>query len=140
MNAFLESNESLVVRTDFSDDNAWYALCAAIQQPAGMFQFTANVDFISDPNNMGLSPEQLRSTIPYGYPHSFFFIADQIALRHPDHPILVVDLGDMPGRTFRVIPSEMWNVENNLSISNIDFVDFVNAVDKNGVFQGFPEN
>lgn len=140
MEAFIESDGSLVVRTDFSDDNAWHALCAAIQQPAGVFQFTANVGFISDRKNAGLSPEQLRSAIPEGSPHTFFFVVDQVALRQPDHPILVVDLGEESGRTFRVIPSEMWNVENNLSIANMDFADFVNASDKDGIFRGFPEN
>ena len=46
---------------------------------------------------------------------------------------------DEPGRTFRVIPSEMWSVENNLSIANMDFAEFADAVDEDGVFRGFPE-
>jgi hypothetical protein len=43
-----------------------------------------------------------------------------------------------PGRTFRVIPSEAWGVENNLSISNMGFAEFADAVDDRGVFRGFP--
>jgi hypothetical protein len=62
-----------------------------------------------------------------------------VSLTHPEHPILVVDLFDEPGRTFRVVPSEMWSVENNLSIANMGFEDFVGAVDRDGVFRGFPE-
>jgi hypothetical protein len=32
----------------------------------------------------------------------------------------------------------MWGVENNLSIANMDFQDFVDYVDLDGVFRGFP--
>jgi hypothetical protein len=32
----------------------------------------------------------------------------------------------------------MWSVENNLSLSNLDYDDFANSVDAFGVFRGFP--
>jgi hypothetical protein len=31
----------------------------------------------------------------------------------------------------------MWSVENNLSLANLDFVDFAESVDDTGVFRGF---
>jgi hypothetical protein len=31
----------------------------------------------------------------------------------------------------------MWEVENNLSIANMGFEEFANAVDKDGIFRGF---
>ena len=65
------------------------------------------------------------------------FIVDARAIAHPDHPIVVVDVYDEPGRTFRVIPSEMWAVENNLSLANMDFAEFAEAVDQDGIFRGF---
>jgi hypothetical protein len=34
-----------------------------------------------------------------------------------------------PGRTFRVIPWEVWSAENNLSIVHMDFSEFAEAVD-----------
>jgi hypothetical protein len=49
-------------------------------------------------------------------------------------------LYEEPGRTFRVIPSEMWSVENNLSVANMDFYEFADNVDLDGVFRGFPES
>jgi len=52
--------------------------------------------------------------------------------------VLVVDLYDEPGRSFRVVPQEAWSVENNLSISNMDFEEFADSVDADGVFRGFP--
>ena len=51
---------------------------------------------------------------------------------------VVVDLYDEPGRTFRVIPRELWGVENNLSLANMDYSDFADNVDADGVFRGFP--
>jgi hypothetical protein len=82
----------------------------------------------------------VTALVPKGSEHSFVFLVDQIALTHPEHPILVVDLSDEPGRTFRVIPAEMWSVENNLAIANMDFDEFAERVDKDGIFRGFPES
>jgi hypothetical protein len=68
----------------------------------------------------------------------FVFLVDSEAVSQPDHAVLVVDLSEEPGRTFRVIPSEAWGVENNLRLANMDFADFADAVDDSGVFRGFP--
>ncbi len=62
------------------------------------------------------------------------FVVDGVTIRDADHPVLVIDLADQPGRTFRVIPSEMWSVENNLSLANMDFDEFADAVDAAGSF------
>lgn len=130
-----ETQNALVLRTDFSDNSAWEAVCATIREPVG--DFRASVDFVSDQEYAGLTVEQLLSLLPPGSHHSFIFIVDRTALSHSDHPILVVDLYAEPGRTFRVIPSEMWGVENNLSIANMDFEEFAEAADADGVFRGF---
>jgi len=55
-----------------------------------------------------------------GSGQSFVFIADRFAITNREHPVLVVDLVEEPGRTFRVVPSEAWGVENNLSLANMD--------------------
>lgn len=132
------SDNSLVLRTDFSDAVAWESLCTAIREPAGKYKFRAYVEFVSDPEYDRIDMDQLLS-ITRGANLSFIFIVDRIALVQPDHPILVVDLLAEPGRKFRVIPSEMWSVENNLSIANMDFEEFAEAVDADGVFRGFPD-
>ncbi|HET7601047.1 MAG TPA: hypothetical protein VFK09_12185 [Gemmatimonadales bacterium] len=51
----------------------------------------------------------------------------------------MVDLYAEPGRTFRVVPRETWAVENNLSIANMDFAEFADRADPDGIFRGFPE-
>ena len=131
------SDNSLLLRTDFSDDAAWAALCEAVQIPSEE-GFQANLDCISDPAYDGLTVEQLVKLVPKGGDRAFAFVADRIALTEPEQPVLVVDLYDEPGRTFRVIPREMWGVENNLSIANMDYSEFADSADADGVFRGFP--
>lgn len=133
-----KTEDTLVVRTDFTDDAAWNALCATIQAPVRGFR--AYVHCLSDPEYDGRTAEQLRAAAGDRdtLNHTFIFIVDRVALTHPDHPILVVDFYDEPGRTFRVIPAEMASVENNLSIANMDFADFADYVGPDGIFRGLP--
>lgn len=131
------TENALALRTDFSDDHAWKLLCTLIQNPAD--EFAPGLDLISDPEYEGLTVDQLHSLLPDQPPISFAFIIDRTALTQPDHPILVIDLHERPGRTFRVVPSVLGDVANNLSIANMDFDEFANAVDQDGVFRGFPQ-
>ena len=128
------TENTLALRTNFSDEAAWKSLCAAIQDPAA--EFTANVDFVSDPQFDGVTAEVLPALLAKDSTSSFAFIIDHIALTKPGHPILAVDLQTEPGRNFRVIASALWEVENNLSIANMSFEEFADAVDADGVCRG----
>jgi uncharacterized protein DUF6924 len=130
------TQKSLVLRTDFSDSTAWEQICIAIQQPQTENAFQANVECVSDPAFTGSTPENVVS-LSAGSDRSFVFVVDSETISNPEHPILVVDLHHEPGRAFRVIPSEMWGVENNLSLSNMDFFEFADAADEDGIFRGF---
>ncbi len=141
------TENAAVIRTDFTDDSAWESLCEAVIKPVAYpfgkfenYEFRASVDFLDDRRFEAFRVEELLSSIPRDYPHTFLFVVDHMALSHPDQPILAVDLDAEPGRTFRVIPSEMWSVENNLSIANMDFAEFADAVDRDGIFRGFPKS
>lgn len=133
-----KTENSLLLRTDFSDEAAWAALCEAVQKRSEE-GFTAFVDCVSDPAYDGLTVEQLIALTPKGGDRSFAFIADRTTFTNSEWLVLVVDLFDEPGRTFRVIPREMWGVENNLSIANMDYHEFAHKVDLDGVFRGFPQ-
>lgn len=133
-----QTNSSLLLRTDYSDDAAWAALCEAVQQP-NEDGFMAYVECLSDTTYDRLTVEQLVALCPKG-DRSFAFLADEKTFADPERPILVVDLYDQPGRTFRVIPREMWGVENNLSLANMDYFEFAESVDPDGVFRGFPQS
>lgn len=133
-----ETTDALVLRTDFSDAAAWKSVCAAIRNP--VTQFLATVEFVSDPAFDGIPEDQLPSLIAEASNRTFMFVVDRTTLSQPEHPILVMDLYTEPGRTFRVIPSEMWSIENNLSIANMDFDEFAESADEDGVFRGFPQS
>lgn len=125
---------SPIIRTDFSDESTWESLRAAIEAPVG--DFRAHVRFVSDPANSDATPAQIVERMKDGT-EPFVFIVDRTAITHPDRSILVIDLHDEPGRSFRVIPSEMWAVQNNLALANMDFREFAEAVDADGIFRGF---
>jgi hypothetical protein len=137
-----ETDKALALRTDFSDDAAWRSICAAIQEGVDI----GCVECLSDPGFDGLTAQRLTTSLapllslerqPSEYQQSFNFIVDQIALNHPDHPILVVDLCHEHGRTFRVIPSQMLGVASNLFIANMDFGEFADHTNEDGIFRGF---
>ncbi|PKW27308.1 hypothetical protein ATL31_2146 [Phycicoccus duodecadis] len=46
------------------------------------------------------------------------FVADEQAVG-PDHPVLVVDLGDDARPPFRCVAAELWSVDNNLNLANM---------------------
>jgi hypothetical protein len=131
-----KSEHSLVLRTDFSDDDPWKRIRTAIRRPRES-GFRPYVEFVSDPEYDGLTLKQIRALRWEGEKHGFIFVVDHITFSQPDRPILVVDLYAKTAHTFRVIPSKMWSVENNLSIANMDFEEFAAAVDDDGIFRGF---
>lgn len=129
---------SLVIRTDFTDDSAWERICRLLQEPQTTYGFQASVECLSDRSCAGLQPQDVRSVLPADSQRPFVFLVDAEAMFQPDHAVLVVDLSEEPGRTFRVVPSEAWAVENNLRLANSDFAEFAEAVDDSGVYRGFP--
>ena len=128
----------LLLRTDFSNDSIWQAICTEVQKPVGVFRFRANVEFLDDGAYKDLTKEQMLRLVPKEYNHSFIVLADQMAISQPDHPLLIVNLLDGAGNEFRAIPSMIQSIENNLSIANMDFEEFAEAVGKDGIFRGFP--
>ena len=135
-----ETENALVLRTDFSDQAAWDRICAAIRKPVGIFRFRANVEFLDEPQYANITKDQLLKLIPPNYNHSFIIVADQTAISQPDHPLLIVDLYERSGNEFRSIPPQIQGIENNLSIANMDFEEFADSVDEDGIFRGFHES
>jgi hypothetical protein len=130
------TSAALVLRTDFSDDAAWDAVCTAsvAESPEG---FQAGLSFVSDPAFAGLTVEQVAA-LPSEAHRTFLFLADHVTVTHPEMPLVSVDLHDEPGRWFRVVPAQLWGVENNLSLANMLFREFADHADADGVFRDFP--
>lgn len=140
----LPDGESLFIRTDFADDAAWAETVNAALQPwdlGGGILAYAGITPVDDRRFEALTVEKLESLLPAPPPY-YLFLVDKRTVTDPEHPILVVDTSrgntDVVGfQTFRVVPSEMAAVENNLSLANMDFEDFSTNVDADGVFRGF---
>jgi hypothetical protein len=143
-----ERNCSLLVRTDFTSHDAWQQVAAAATRE-NEDGFQALAEPVSDPAFDRAGWETVKAAVPAnGHGASILFIVDTIALNSPDHPILVVDLSDtflsaaqfprIADRTpFRCIPSELWSVDNNLNLANMDWEEFTEAAGEDGVFRGF---
>lgn len=139
MDLLPNTEHALVLRTDFADDDAWITICGLIRRPvhdAGR-EFIAYVEFLDNPSFRDLTTQEILARVPDGYYHTFLFVADKAAMKPPEFPILVVDLYDERGRTFRTIPSQIQGIENNLSIANMDFYEFADNADEDGVFRDF---
>ena len=132
-----KTKNALVLRTDFSNQAIWKEICEVIRELVGDAHFLAYVDFVDNVEYADISKEQLMKLIPKDYNHTFIILADQVAISHPDHPLLIIDLHNGSGRDFRAIPSQIQGIENNLSIANMDFEEFADSVDEDGVFRGF---
>ncbi|MNJ83892.1 hypothetical protein D3C87_13210 [compost metagenome] len=131
-----DSKDPLVIRTFFKNDADWVSISARLSANYEM-GFKAYVDFLSDKKYEGLNPDYLIKNGHGKYRHGFVFLADSITFSDPENTVLCLDLFDEPGKSFRVIPSELWAVENNLSIANMDFYEFYDNCDEKGVFRGF---
>jgi hypothetical protein len=129
----------LVIRTRFDSQQAWETVCGLIRAPQYFTSdpFYANVDPLDDIDFANLAPEDLVARVPGEFPHSFVLVVDAITVTHPEFPVLVIDLHADRGRSFRAIPSQIQSIENNLSIANMDFSEFADSVDEDGLFRGF---
>jgi len=133
------TDDPLVVRTDYADDAVWATICDLIRAPVreGHQEFYAYVEFWESSEIRNLTETELLARVPDDYPHSFVFVVDKVTTADPAFPILVMDLHYERGRTFRALPSTIQGIQNNLSLANMDFFEFADNADSDGVFRGF---
>lgn len=131
------SDASLLIRTDFSDDEAWAALCSAAQAPSPENGFCAYFDCVNDPSIANQKPCDIAKQVHADLRHTATYFADRDAIADLEFPVLCVDGSRANAPQFRVTAEQIWGPENNLRLSNMDFDDFVNAASENGIFRGF---
>lgn len=131
----LDDDSSPIVRTYFGDDQAWRRLRNAVDTRGA---FIAPVHYVDDRAFDGLDvPALVAMSADAAESPTFLLLADRVAMSSDEHPLLVVDLFEEPGRSFRAVAAEIWGVTSNLPIANMDWEDFADAVDPDGVFRGF---
>src|SRR5258706_2523467 len=155
-----ETEDTLLVRTDFSDEGVWETICSearmmdpdvrkalefsnertrAAGQPTGrpLEELGTPLHIINDQDCADATCEQVLSLLPPDSVHGFLFIADKVCMECSDHPLLVVDLYHERGRAFRAIPNQIFGIQSNLSLANMGWEEFADNVDDDGVFRGF---
>ncbi len=123
-----------LLRTDYSDERAWQALLQHISVPSPE-GFLATITVVEDPDLDGMSEAEIRVMPAEGERPLLTLVADATAQRGDDHPILVVDTFAEGQPSFRVAARCLWAVQNNLSLANMDWEDFSDAVDADGVYR-----
>jgi hypothetical protein len=131
------TKERMVIRTDFSNQEAWEKIRDILGAPIGTFDSKAV--FVDDTDFKGATKGQLLGLIRSNCTHSFAVIVDERAILDPDHPVLIVDLRGSLGREFRAIPSSVLGIETSLSMAFMGFEHLADAVDGRGVFRGMRE-
>jgi hypothetical protein len=134
-----DTDDIPVIRTDFSDQEAWEAVRAAILAPGDAGGFTVHVEFVDDRAFQDLTPQQIldlarsRSTTRY---HPCLFVVDRVALSTDAWPALVIDVQEEPGRSFRAVPEALHQIESNLATDTMDLLEFAAGAGPDGVFRG----
>lgn len=134
-----KTESPLVLRTCFLDQKGWEVVREKIYEPVNTpaGQFVASVEVLDEPRFTRLSTEQVLAIMGSDYEYSFLIIADDTTITTPEYPLLIVNLRRSRGREFRAVPSEIALLSANLGISNMDFEDFADSVDSEGIFRGF---
>ena len=118
-----------IVRTCFAYEVNWIMLwkvCSRLDEVA--------VEVVEDRALDGVTPDELVALGRFSW---FVFAADERTLTDPEMPLLALDLNREPGRTFRVSPANLSTVAVNLDLFNMDFHNFAENTDPDGVFRGF---
>lgn len=132
-------DQVLCIRTDFSDEQKWAQVIAEIRSsgPSGAEPACDPLSIVNDPEFQGAAPAEIASHVLEGAA-SCLIVVDPETIQHEEHPVLIFDRFDDVGRTFRAIPSEVLSIAVNLWLANMDFSDFADNTDEDGVFRGFP--
>jgi hypothetical protein len=97
----------------------------------------ANAEVLDSRAYQDLTTEQILALVPEGHQHRPLAVADKTTMSSAEMPLLVIDLLEEPRGEIRVIASEFWSIENNLRLANMDFHEFADAVDEDGIFRRF---
>jgi hypothetical protein len=130
----------LLVRTDYSDDEAWQAALSAataVYESDDFERMGALLRPVESVELSNLRPDELVP-LPREEYLSLIAVADARTMR--DQTVLFVDFNELNqqvGGTFRSIPSEVEPIVANLSLANMGFAEFADNTDADGIFRGF---
>jgi hypothetical protein len=131
-----ETLDPLVVRTDFTDEDAWDRVVEELREPWMDYEPVAHL--ISDPRYADAPTERVlrdvRAALPGPRLPGAVFIADSTTMHETGHPLLAVST-EWDGEPFeeeeedfvtqfRLRPNAAVEISTNLNLGNMDFEDF----------------
>lgn len=149
----IPDDASWVIRTYADRAEAWKELQTRIAAPVGPSQYRAQVQFIDDPKYYGLAGIELVHALPDAYSNGYCFLADgnivnpnletvtllsfdPDSLDPADYARPPSAVPDAELRSIRLLPEAVGEIDDNLSIANIDMDDILNSVSRDGVYRG----
>ena len=132
-----EVMEPLVVRTDFTDEDAWNRVVEELHTP-WVDDYTVDPYLISDPTYADVPAERVLQAVRRALPEPSLpgavFIADGATMHEIGHPLLAVST-EWDGEPFaedeeefvtqfRLVPDAAVEISVNLGLGNMDFEDF----------------
>lgn len=136
--ALLNAESTPIVRTDFSDDQVWETAWRDITLPRIYWEEECVLDatLVAVPEFAGWTSDELAALLSHSG-HGRVLIADTVTLASAEHPVLVVELDpeEDPLRSFRATPHALVDVEIQLSLANMDWEEFSESADPDGVLR-----
>ncbi|MEU0302601.1 hypothetical protein ABZ252_24495 [Streptomyces sp. NPDC006175] len=122
-----ETDYSPLLRTGFTDDDAWQALLDEIVDEW--------MTVLPDSGHRGLSVQELVALVPDGSCYPVLIVADDATFSSTERSLLLIDVDEEPGRTFRAVPDAVQSVNSNLSIQNQSFGDYLDSLGDSGIYR-----
>ncbi|MGY5036257.1 DUF6924 domain-containing protein [Streptomyces sp. 900116325] len=145
-----DRDAALIIRTDYSDEQAWTAVKEELMRSWGDGDFEPYVHIADDPKWAGFTSAQILSAAVADEELSVVFLADRDSMR--DGPLTLLAVAvlareecdsdeefEADGGEFRTVPAGVHEIHANLMIANLSFGDFKEAAEQGpqSAFQGF---
>ncbi|HEX7301798.1 DUF6924 domain-containing protein [Lentzea sp.] len=122
-----ESELSPLLRTDFTDEQAWQSLLEEID--------TGWLTVLADPGHQGLTVPELVALVPSDRLYPLLVVADEQTFASAERSVLLIDVREEPGRAFRAVLDAANSAIGNLAIDNNSFDDYLDGLDDSGVYR-----
>ncbi len=121
-----------LIRVFTKNDSIWKRITNQIKTPSKQ-GFIADLHIVEGgPFNTSFTKSMMTEPSPF-YNYDFIIMADSLTFTQEPHTLLCQGLFENKGKSFRVLPQDIWKVENNLSTANMDFDEFIENCNNKGV-------
>ncbi len=139
LEAVLNTRSTPIVRTDFTDDDAWAEAWRDITLRRQYWDDAVVLDstLVDLPEFDGWTGPELAALLATADSHAVVLTVDAVTLTSPEHPVLVteIDPESREPRFFRATPHALLDVVIQLSIANMDWEDFSEYADADGILR-----